>query len=91
MPAHQPVIVFASAVYPSQYSLLCRHLRASGRAQSWFMTMPGHAKRHAAECEHLLAFRPDGNIVKPQSYYYSDKVERSARICRAVSPSAAPA
>jgi glycosyltransferase involved in cell wall biosynthesis len=78
----KPVIIFVSAVYPSQYSLLCSHLRASGAADSWFMTMPGHAERHASECDHLLSFRPDGDIVGPQSYYYSSKVERSARIGR---------
>lgn len=32
----------------------------------------------------LLPFDPDGKIVGPQSYYYSDKVERSARIARGV-------
>lgn len=82
MPERKPVIVFASAVYPSQYSLLCSHLRASGMADSWFMTMPGHKARHEGTCDHLLAFRPDGDIMGPQSYYYSAKVERSARICR---------
>ena len=76
----KPVIIFVSAVYPSQYSLLCSHLRASGAADSWFMTMPGHAENYASQCDHLLSFRPDGDIVGPQSYYYSSKVERSARI-----------
>lgn len=80
----KPVIVFVSAVYPSQHSLLCRHLRETGMADSWFMTMPGHAERHARECDHLLPFRPDGNIMEPQSYYYSSKVERSARISRGI-------
>lgn len=78
----KPVIVFISAVYPSQYSLLCSHLRSQGLADSWFMTMPGHAQRHAHECDHLIPFRPDGDIMGPQGYYYSSKVERSARICR---------
>ena len=78
----KPVIIFISAVYPSQYSLLCSHLRATGSADSWFMTMPGHAERHASQCDHLLAFRPDGDIMGPQGYYYSAKLERSARICR---------
>ena len=78
----KPVIIFVSAVYPSQYSLLCSHLRASGAADSWFMTMPGHAENYASQCDHLLSFRPDGDIVGPQSYYYSSKVERSARIGR---------
>lgn len=78
----KPVIVFISAVYPSQYSLLCSHLRANGLADSWFMTMPGHAERHAATVDHLIPFRPDGDIMGPQSYYYSSKVERSARLCK---------
>ena len=59
----KPVIIFVSAVYPSQYSLLCSHLRASGAADSWFMTMPGHAENYASQCDHLLSFRPDGDIV----------------------------
>ncbi|GAB2459754.1 glycosyltransferase [Comamonas humi] len=80
----KPLIVFVGAVYPSQYSLLCSHLRASGLADSWFMTTPGHKANHEKDCDHLLSFQPDGNIVAPQSYYYSDKVERSARICRGV-------
>ena len=78
----KPVIVFISAVYPSQYSLLCSYLRQQGLADSWFMTMPGHVQKHAPACDHLLSFRPDGDIMGPQSYYYSSKVERSARIGR---------
>jgi len=80
----KPLIVFVGAVYPSQYSLLCSHLRASGLADSWFMTTPGHKANHERDCDHLLSFQPDGKIVGPQSYYYSSKVERSARICRGV-------
>lgn len=80
----KPVIVFISAVYPSQHSLLCRYLRSQGLADSWFMTMPGHVERHAHECDHLLPFRPDGDIMGPQSYYYSSKVERSARLGRGI-------
>ncbi|WP_034388671.1 glycosyltransferase [Comamonas composti] len=78
----KPVIVFISTVYPSQHSLLCSHLRANGLADSWFMTMPGHVKLHGPQCDHLLEFQPDGAISGPQSYYYSSKVERSARIGR---------
>lgn len=81
---HKPLIVFVGAVYPSQYSLLCSHLRATGMADSWFMTTPGHKASHEKGCDHLLSFQPDGKIVGPQSYYYSSKVERSARICRGV-------
>ncbi len=80
----KPLIVFVGAVYPSQYSLLCSHMRASGMADSWFMTTPGHKANHEKDCDHLLSFQPDGKIVGPQSYYYSSKVERSARICRGV-------
>ena len=80
----KPLIVFVGAVYPSQYSLLCSHLRATGMADSWFMTTPGHKATHEKDCDHLLSFQPDGKIVGPQSYYYSSKVERSARICRGV-------
>jgi len=80
----KPLIVFVGAVYPSQYSLLCSHLRATGMADSWFMTTPGHKANHEKDCDHLLSFQPDGKIVGPQSYYYSSKVERSARICRGV-------
>ena len=80
----KPVIIFIGAVYPSQYTLLCSHLRNTGMADSWFMTTPGHKARHEHECDHLLSFQPDGKIVGPQSYYYSSKLERSARICRGV-------
>lgn len=80
----KPLIVFVGAVYPSQYSLLCAYLRASGMADSWFMTTPGHKARYEKQFDHLLAFQPDGNIVGEQSYYYSSKLERSARICRGV-------
>ncbi len=80
----KPLIVFVGAVYPSQYSLLCSHLRATGMADSWFMTTPGHKANHEKGCDHLLSFQPDGKIVGPQSYYYSSKIERSARICRGV-------
>lgn len=80
----KPLIVFVGAVYPSQYSLLCSHLRSTGTADSWFMTTPGHKANHEKGCDHLLSFQPDGKIVGPQSYYYSSKVERSARICRGV-------
>lgn len=78
----KPVIVFVSAVYPSQYSLLCKYLRENDMADSWFMTTPGHASRHKSSFDHLISFQPDGNIVGPQSYYTSGKVERSARIAR---------
>ena len=80
----KPLIVFVGAVYPSQYSLLCRYLRANDLADSWFMTTPGHKATYDKDCDHLLSFQPDGKIVGPQSYYYSSKVERSARICRGV-------
>lgn len=80
----QPLIVFVGAVYPSQYSLLCSYLRDQKMADAWFMTTPGHKAKHEAQCDHLLSFQPDGKIVEPQSYYYSSKVERSARICRGV-------
>lgn len=80
----KPVIVFVSAVYPSQHSLLCSHLRQTGMADSWFMTMPGHVQRHAQDAEHLLSFQPDGDIMGHQGYYYASKVERSARIARGV-------
>ena len=80
----KPLIVFVGAVYPSQYSLLCKYLRESGMADSWFMTTPGHKTTYEKDCDHLLSFQPDGNIVGPQSYYYSSKVERSARICHGV-------
>ncbi len=80
----KPLIVFVGAVYPSQYSLLCSYLRQTGMADAWFMTTPGHKANHEKDCDHLLAFQPDGKIVGPQSYYYSSKIERSARISRGV-------
>lgn len=80
----RPVIVFVSAVSPSQYSLLCEYLRTAGMADTWFLTTPGNAKRSESRFGNLLTFRPDGKIVGPQSYYYSAKVERSARISRGI-------
>lgn len=83
--AKLPVIIFVSAVYPSQHSLLCKYLRDNRLADSWFMTCRAHVLKYAAECDHLLSFDPDGNIMGKQGYYYSSLVERSARICQGVS------
>jgi glycosyltransferase involved in cell wall biosynthesis len=79
-----PVIVFVGAVYPGQFGLLCDYLRSSGLAESYFLTTPGHYESNRHRGPHILPFQPDGAIVGPQSYYYSDKVERSARIGRGV-------
>lgn len=79
-PKKLPVIVFISAVYPSQHSLLCKYLRENHLADSWFMTHQGHVLNHAGEVDHLLSFIPDGDIMDIKGYYYSSLVERSARI-----------
>ncbi len=78
----KPVIVFTGAVYPGQFGKLCEYLRAANLAETYFLTTPGHQKRAASTGSHILAFEPDGPIVGPQSYYYSSKIERSARIGR---------
>lgn len=78
----RPSIVFAGAVYPGQLGLLCDYLRREGLADTWFLTTPGHVSANEAKFPNLIPFQPDGKIVGPQSYYYSDKVERSARISR---------
>lgn len=78
----RPNIVFAGAVYPGQLGLLCEYLRREGLADTWFLTTPGHAADNAAKVPNLIPFQPDGKIVGPQGYYYSDKVERSARISK---------
>ena len=80
----KPVIVFVGAVYPGQFGRLCDYLRETGLAESYFLTTPGHAERNRDKGDHILSFRPDGKIVGDQSYYYSAKVERSARIGRGV-------
>ncbi len=80
----KPVIVFVGAVYPGQFGRLCDYLRGTGLAESYFLTTPGHRERNRARGDHILAFKPDGKILGPQSYYYSAKVERSARIGRGV-------
>ncbi|MHA3980609.1 glycosyltransferase [Halovulum sp. GXIMD14794] len=80
----KPVIVFVGAVYPGQFGGLCDHLRRTGLADAWFLTTPGHRERNKHRGAHILGFRPDGKILGPQSYYYSAKVERSARIGRGV-------
>lgn len=80
----KPVIVFVGAVYPGQFGDLCDHLRHSGLAETYFLTTPGHMERNRQRGRHILGFKPDGSIVGAQSYYYSGKVERSARIGRGV-------
>lgn len=80
----KPVIVFAGAVYPGQFGQLCDYLRHSGMAQSFFLTTPGHMERNRDRGKHILGFQPDGPIITDDRYYYSAKVERSARIGRGV-------
>ena len=80
----KPVIVFVSAVTPGQFNGLAEYLHAAGLAESWYLTTAGHAKTHGETYKRLLPFTPDGQIIAPQSYYYSDKTERSARISRGV-------
>lgn len=80
----KPIIVFVSAVCPAQHSLLCQYLNDADLANSWYLTTPGHAQKYADTYRNLLGFQPDGNIVAAQSYYYTDKLERSARISRGV-------
>lgn len=78
----RPAIAFLGAVYPGQHGHLCEYLRKMGLADTWFITSPGYVAANAARVPNLLPFEPDGLIVGPQSYYYSSKVERSARIGR---------
>jgi len=80
----RPVILFAGAVFPGQFGQLCEYLRREGLAETYFLTTPGNAKANAGKVPNLLSFQPDGKIVGPQSYYYSSKVERSARISRGI-------
>lgn len=80
----RPVIVFVGAVYPGQHGLLCEYLRQSGLAETYFITTPGNVEANSGRIPNLVPFQPDGKIVGPQSYYYSDKVERSARIGRGI-------
>jgi glycosyltransferase involved in cell wall biosynthesis len=80
----KPVIVFAGAVYPGQFGRLCDYLRQTGLAETYFLTTPGHMERNKDRGAHILGFKPDGPIVGDQGYYYSAKVERSARIGRGV-------
>lgn len=80
----KPVIVFVGAVYPGQFGHLCDYLRETGQAQSFFLTTPGHMERNRERGNHILGFQPDGPIISDDRYYYSAKVERSARIGRGV-------
>lgn len=80
----KPIIVFVGAVFPGQFGHLCDHLRQSGLAQSYFLTTPGHMERNRDRGKHILGFRPDGPIMSDDRYYYSSKVERSARIGKGV-------
>lgn len=78
----KPVIVFTGAVYPGQFGRLCNYMREAGLAHTYFLTTPGHQKRNAHHGPHILGFQPDGPVLGPQSYYYTRKLERSARIGR---------
>lgn len=80
----KPVIVFVGAVYPGQFGALCDHLRRTGQAESYFLTTPGHRDKNRDRGAHILAFQPDGKIVGDPNYYYTAKLERSARIGRGV-------
>lgn len=77
----KPVILFASAVCPGQFSLLCQHLNDTGQAEAYYLTMPGNKARNEGRYSNLLAFDPDGDINKP-GYYYAARTERSARLSR---------
>jgi len=79
-----PSIVFVHAVTPGQHNALCDYLNREGLAKARYMTVPGHVERYKNQYSGLVKFQPDGQIVGPQSYYYSDKTERSARISRGV-------
>ena len=78
----RPVIVFAGAVYPGQFGDLADYLRKAGLAETYFLTTPGHRDANKDRGEHILAFAPDGSIVGDTHYYYTAKLERSARIGR---------
>lgn len=78
----KPVLVFAGAVYPGQFGHMCEYMRREGLAETYFLTTPGHKKRNEHLVPNLISFQPDGKIIGPQGYYYSAKVERSARISR---------
>lgn len=78
----KPVIVFAGAVYPGQFGPLCDYLRKTGLAEAYFLTTPGHRERNKDKGDHILAFAPDGPITGKTDYYYTAKLERSARIGR---------
>ena len=77
----KPAIIFASAVCPSQYSLLCQYLNENRIAETFYMTTPGNTTKFSSIYSNLESFRPDGNIMK-SGYYYSAKAERSARLAR---------
>ena len=79
----KPVILFASAVCPGQFSLLCQYLNDTGLAQAHYLTMPGNKTRNDGKYSNLIAFKPDGDINDP-GYYYASKTERSARLSRGV-------
>lgn len=78
----KPVIVFTGAVFPGQFGALCDYLRKVGLAETYFLTTPGHRAKNKERGEHILAFKPDGPIVGKTDYYYTAKVDRSARISR---------
>ncbi len=76
----KPRILFVHTVCPSQISELCEYLNISGLAEAWYMTTLGNLERNRLRYRNLLPLPPDGNIVGPNAYYYSGKVERAGRI-----------
>ena len=80
--SEKPVIVFASAIYPGQFGELCDYLRASGMAETYFLTSAGYHAKYKECGAHILPFQADGAIAGEQGYALSAKVERASRASR---------
>jgi len=76
----KPNILFVHAVCPGQFSDLCEYLNTTGAANAYYLTTPGNLERNKHRYRNLLPLTPDSNIMAPNSYYFSGKAERAAKV-----------
>lgn len=76
----KPNILFVHAVCPAQFSDLCEYLNTTGTANAYYMTTPGNIARNKHRYRNLIPLMPVGNMMAPNSCYYSGKVERAGKV-----------
>ncbi len=72
-------ILFIHRSFTAQFRTLHDYLNESGLANSYFLCSDGHQKKYQDESKNLVSFNPHKDISK-NSYYYSGKAEKSAKI-----------